>query len=450
MSGSLRLRLMLGAAALAVVFMLALQQALQRGFGLALEHAIEQRLASDVSTLISAARVEDGRLIMPEQLPDEQFHILESSKLLGYIYDRTGQLLWRSSSTSELELSYQPLYETGQGHELHRIQDQNGLPLFVYDAEIRLLGGQDAAYSIVVMQSARDHDLMLAGLRQQHYLWLGAALLVLLLLLWVGLSWGLGSLRGISRELDQVEAGTREHLSESHPRELLRLIRSVNRLLESERQQRTRYRHSLADLAHGLKTPLSLLQATSDVIARGPNDCREQVRVMNEQIDRMNQQIEYQLQRAALRRSGLVRHRVELRPLLARIQATLDKVYHDKQVALECDVPEGLMLPLEEGALLELLGNLLENAYRLCVRDVRVRATRVEGGWRLVVEDDGPGVPPEKRTLIVRRGERLDVSHPGQGLGLAIVEDILESYDGSMRVAQSGLGGARFEVALPA
>lgn len=449
MTASLRLRLMLGAAVLAVVFTLALQQGLQRGFGIALEHAIEQRLASDVSTLISAARVENGLLAMPERLHAEQFHVLESNKLLGYIYDRDGQLLWRSAATVELHLDYQPLYETGHGYELHRIQDENGMPLFVYDAEIRLLGGADVAYSIVVMQPARDYDLMLSGLRQQHYLWLGAALLGLLLLLWVGLSWGLLSLRNISLELDEVEVGKRQRLSESHPRELLRLTRSVNRLLDSERQQRVRYRHSLADLAHGLKTPLSLLQATSDVIARDLGR-REQVRVMDEQIDLMNQQIEYQLQRAALRRSGLVRHRVALQPIVNQLRATLDKVYHEKQVRLVSDVPAGLTLPLEQGALMELLGNLLENAYRLCVIDVRVQAVADTTGWRLVVEDDGPGVPPEKRALIVQRGERLDTHHSGQGLGLAIVKDILESYDGSLQVEASELGGARFEVLLPA
>lgn len=447
MTGSLRLRLMFGAAVMAVVFTLALQQGLQRGFGVAFEHAIEQRLASDVSTLVSAARVENGTLAMPERLHAEQFDILESNKLLGYIYDRDGQLLWRSAATNELRLDYQPFYETGQGYELHRIQDENGVPLFVYDAEIRLLGGADVAYSIVVMQPARDYDLMLSGLRQQHYLWLGAALLGLLLLLWVGLSWGLMSLRSVSLELDEVEAGERQRLSEAHPRELLRLTRSVNRLLDSEQQQRARYRHSLADLAHGLKTPLSLLQATSDVIARDLGR-REQVRVMDEQIDRMNQQIEYQLQRAAVRRSGLVRHRAAVKPVLAQLKATLDKVYHEKQVQLTSEVSAGLALPLEPGALLELLGNLLENAYRLCVFHIRVQAEATAAGWRLVVEDDGPGVPPGKLAVIVQRGERLDTRHPGQGLGLAIVKDILESYDGHLSVTTSELGGARFEVLL--
>jgi two-component system sensor histidine kinase PhoQ len=186
----------------------------------------------------------------------------------------------------------------------------------------------------------------------------------------------------------------------------------------------------------------------SENLADEPRN-REQVQVLQSQIERMSQQIGYQLQRASLRKSGLVRHRVQLGPLLDTLAGALDKVYRDKRVILERDFPEGLSLPLEQGALLELLGNLLENAYRLCLARVRVSARQRDGGYELRVEDDGPGIPPDQRQRILQRGERLDTQHPGQGIGTAVVMDILDSYGGSLALDDSELGGACFRIHLP-
>ncbi|MCT2377415.1 sensor histidine kinase [Pseudomonas aeruginosa] len=401
---SLRIRLMLGAAALAVLFMLALLPALQRAFGIALENTIEQRLAADVATLVSAARVEKGRLVMPEHLPVEEFNLPEA-KVLGYIYDQNGDLLWRSTSAADESINYTPRYD-GRGNEFHTTRDAKGEEFFVFDVEIDLLRGKQAAYSIVTMQSVSEFESLLKGFREQLYLWLGGALLVLLGLLWLGLTWGFRAMRGLSSELDQIESGERESLSEEHPRELLRLTHSLNRLLRSEHK----------------------------------------VRVLQGQIERMSQQIGYQLQRASLRKSGLVRHREQLAPLVETLCDALDKVYRDKRVSLQRDFSPSFSVPVERGALLELLGNLLENAYRLCLGRVRVGARLGPGYSELWVEDDGPGVPAEQRARIIRRGERADTQHPGQGIGLAVALDIIESYDGELSLDDSELGGACFRI----
>jgi two-component system sensor histidine kinase PhoQ len=259
----------------------------------------------------------------------------------------------------------------------------------------------------------------------------------------------LQALRRLSQELDEIEGGTRESLSEQHPRELLRLTGSLNRLLHSEREQRTRYRDSLDDLAHSLKTPLAVLQGVSEDMAQRPQDL-EQARVLQSQIERMSQQISYQLQRASLRKSGLVRHQVRLRPVLQSLCETLDKVYRDKRVRVSFALPEQCDVPIEQGALLELLGNLLENAYRLCLSEVRVTLDEGADGVRLCIEDDGPGVPPDQRARILQRGERLDRQHPGQGIGLAVVKDIIESYGARLTLGDSPLGGAAFRIHFPA
>ncbi|WP_394561265.1 ATP-binding protein [Aquipseudomonas alcaligenes] len=443
---SLRSRLMLGATALAVVFMLALLPVLQNTFRTALENVIEQRLAADAATLISAAQVDGTSLKMPMQLPDEEFNLLDS-KLIGLIFDRDGNLVWRSPSSGDQPIDYLPRYD-GEGHEFLRSRNAQGIEYFVYDLEVDLLRGKAAAFSIVTMQPASDYQALLNDLDRRLWLWLGGALLVLLGLLWLGLTWGFGSLRGLSRELDEVEGGKRDHLSREHPLELLRLTDSLNHLLEGERRQRERYRDSLGDLAHSLKTPLAVLQGVGETLAMSPGN-REQAQVLGNQVERMSQQVSYQLQRASLRKSGLVRHREPFGAALDTLCGALDKVYRDKRVQVIRDFPANLQVPMERDALLELLGNLLENAYRLCLGQVRVSARQDAQGYDLVVEDDGPGVPASQRERILKRGERLDSQHPGQGIGTAVVVDILDSYDGQLQLEDSALGGACFRMRLP-
>jgi two-component system sensor histidine kinase PhoQ len=444
---SLRLRLMLAAAFLAVIFALMLIPALQGAFSLALRGSIEQRLASDVTTLVSAARIEDDHLLMPTVLPGEQFN-LPGSRLIGYIYDRDGNLVWRSRAAEDEDINYLPRYD-GKGDQFSKLRDIHGEEFFVNDVEIRLLGGRNAAFSIVALLPVQEYQETISELRLRLYLSFGGALLVLLALLWLGLTWGLRALRGLSQELDEVEAGGRDSLSEKHPSELLRLTGSLNRLLSSEREQRIRYRDSLGDLAHSLKTPLAVLQGVSETIAKRPQDL-DQARILQTQIERMSQQISYQLQRASLRKSGLVRHHVALRPVVESLCNTLDKVYRDKQVNVTLALPEQSMVAMEEGALLEMLGNLLENAYRLCISEVRVSQQMSAAGNELCVEDDGPGVPQNQRARILRRGERLDRQNPGQGIGLAVVKDIIESYGARLTLDDSALGGAAFRIHFPA
>lgn len=443
---SLRMRLMLGAAVTVSLFMLALFPALQQVFTQSLEQAIEQRLAADASALISAARINNGQLQMPEKLPDEEFDILPARQL-GFIYDDKGTVLWRSRSSEDVKINYQPKYD-GHGHEFLRAKDSEGREFFIYDVEVDLLRGKSADFSIVTMQPVSDYQKMYDSLRQQLYVWLGFALLLLLGFLWLGLGWGIRSLRSLSAELDDVETGKRAALSDEHPRELLRLTRSLNRLLESERQQSERYRHSLDDLAHSLKTPLAVLQGVGEVLAARPDNA-EQAGTLLGQVNRMSQQISYQLQRASLRKSGLLRYQVKLQPLLSSLLVALDKVYRDKNVRVQQDFSAELRVPVEQGALLELLGNILENAYRLSVSEIRISAQLTENCCELIVEDDGPGVPKHQRERILQRGERLDTQYPGQGIGIAVVKDIIGSYGGEFFVEDSDLGGAQFRVVFP-
>lgn len=437
---------MLGAGAVAFVFLLGLYPALQKIFTHALEQAIEQRLAADASALVSAARVVNGRLLMPAKLPDEEFPVLPARQL-SFIYDSLGREVWRSRSAADHELLYNPRYD-GSGHIFRRIRSRQGEEFFLYDVEIDLLRGSSAAYSIITLQPVRDYMPMYLSLRHQLYLWLAGSLFVLLGFLWLGLGWGTRSLQQISYELDEVETGQRDSLSDEHPTEVLRLTRSLNRLLDNERQQSRKYKHSLDDLAHSLKTPLAVLQGVGEVLARQP-DNSEQARILQAQVGRMSQQVGYQLQRASLRKSGLLRHRVKLAPVVQTLQDALNKVYHNKQISVEQYYPAELRMPVEQGALYEMLGNLLENAYRLCLGRIRISARQTADFYELIIEDDGPGVPASQRERILQRGARLDTENPGQGIGTAVVKDIIESYDGQLQIEDSVLGGASFRIQLP-
>lgn len=443
---SLRSRLVFSAAGFAALFVLALLPALQSVFDSTLEQVVQQRLAADASTLIGAARVVEGELVMPARMPDEEFNLPEA-KLLGYVHDAEGRVLWHSRSTQDQNLNYLPHF-SGNRIDFLRIRDLNKNEYYVYDVEVNLIGEQELPLSFVTMLPSSEFAALQQDFSKRLRLWLSGGLLLLLLLLWVALTWSLRSLKGVRRELSEIEKGLRDSLGDDHPSELARLTRSLNRLLDSERLQRTRYRDSLGDLAHSLKTPLAVLQTVAENI-RAEKGQHEQSRILQDQIERMSQQIDYQLQRASLRRSGLVQYQAELAPVVSKLSEALGKVYRDKPVQLQMQISKGLKVPMEEGALLELLGNLLENAYRLCSSRIRVGALSRDGLCELWVEDDGPGVPPDQRERIIGRGERLDTSHPGQGIGLSVVKDIVASYGGELTLDDSPMGGAAFRVRLP-
>ena len=164
----------------------------------------------------------------------------------------------------------------------------------------------------------------------------------------------------------------------------------------------------------------------------------------------MNQIVSYQLQRAVTRQRGLVKHHVDVAWVAERISRTLDKVYRDKRVEFSLSVPAGCEFTGNEQDLMEVVGNLLENAYKLCLQQVRLGASVTAAGeLELVVEDDGRGVPESRRESILERGVREDSRTSGQGIGLAVTVDIVDSYGGRLEIEDSELGGALFRVSFP-
>lgn len=256
---------------------------------------------------------------------------------------------------------------------------------------------------------------------------------------------GLRPLFRLQREVGDVRRGKAERLSGDYPTELEPLAQELNALLQHNQETVERQRTHVGNLAHALKTPISVMMTEA---SQRPGPLAE---VVSRQAEVMRQQVDHHLRRArAAARTQGVGERTSVAEVLDELARTLERIFRDKGVAIDWDAPEDLFFLGERQDLLEIAGNGMENAGKWCKAKVRVRA--VEDGethLKLTVEDDGPGLPPEQREEVLRRGARLDENAPGSGLGLSIVDELARAYRGSLQLGDSALGGLALTMRLP-
>jgi len=280
--------------------------------------------------------------------------------------------------------------------------------------------------------------------------------LLLSLVVVIALGWGMRPLRQIQVQLQELEQGDRRQLEEVQPRELLGLVASLNRFITFEAAQRKRHREALDDLAHSLKTPLS-------VLGLGINDEPTDLPLLQDQVSRMQAIVDHQLSRVARvaqTESAVDRPWVRVGPVVQRLIRALSVSYADNE--FECPDCGDFALRIHEDDLLDILGNVLENACKHGARRVRVTLSGLcgpaaempnESGAThdlvLCVEDDGPGIEPSMVEAVLSRGSRLDSQAPGQGIGLAVVAQLLSAYEGSMDIQPSDLGGVAVHLHFP-
>ena len=252
-------------------------------------------------------------------------------------------------------------------------------------------------------------------------------------------------LRKMALDIKQIESGQKNKLSKNYPIELRGLSHNLNTLIETEKQQRERYHNTLADLAHSLKTPLAVIQAELES-DRGAND--KEV-LINEQSKRMQEIITHQLQRAVIATPNQLRNKISVAEPIKKINGALTKVYADKNISIEQEVATNTTFQGDQRDLMEIVGNITDNACKACNRSVEIKAHM--NGNKLIIEihDDGPGIPKEQQAHILKRGQRLDSMTSGQGIGLDVVRDIIISYEGELEIHDSPLGGALFRMVLP-
>ena len=442
---SLSQRLLLSVAVPLVLFFGFMMWVLDHGFRTLSDRALRERLDSQIIALIAAAERKRGAgYIAPLTALDSRFATPRSG-LYAQIHSTRHE--WRSPSTVGAQINFGPMLAQGDRRFFYAMAGHSRLAVESRGVSFADDPGDGGPVTFTVAVSLTPYEQQLWEFRRRMVLWFSALMLLLLATLAVLLRAVLAPVRRLEREIHEVEEGRSEVLGAGYPRELSGVARHLNALLIGERKRVARYRDTLGNLAHSLKTPLAVMRAALPASAEAP--------AIGQEIDRMSDIIEHQLKRAAASGGALLGQApVPVAPVAADLRAALLKVYRDKDLSLELAIQPDSQFVGDRADLMEMLGNLLENACKWCRQRVRLTVTvdadaSVRDNMAVTVEDDGPGITAENRARVLERGVRTDETVPGHGLGLAMVRETVELYGGSLAVDTSPLGGARFEVRLP-
>lgn len=445
---SLSSRLLLAVSLLLLVFFGATIVVLDSAFREAAVQSERDILDGQLIALLAAAdATADGRLTLPAALPEPRLGTIGSG-LYAELRETSGPVVWRSDSSLGLDIPFGPSPPAGppQFTEL-TLADRTPLMALAISVEWELANGDLKPFSFHVAESLDSMNAQIAAFRRQLFSWFAAVALIMLLAISFVMRYLLSPLRQIEDEISEIEGGRRERLSEGLPTELDSVARNMNLLIGSERGRSERYRQTLDNLAHSLKTPLAAIRA---LVSDGPpNDAAGKI---EEQVERMNDIVRYQLRKpAALVSDSFGVAKVDIAAQVDRLVSGLEKVYQSKSPSIAVDVHPDAVFRGETGDFLELAGNLVDNACKWCRQQVAVRVSVPDGGgMRLVVSDDGPGIPEEAAELLLKRGMRLDESAPGHGIGLAVAHEIATGQGGSLSIGRSeDLGGAEMTVLIP-
>ncbi len=455
---SINIRMLIAASCILAGFLSITAITLDRTYRVSTEDALKERMLIQITVLISAIEQDDQKNIrMIHALPEPRFFTPDSG-LYARIIKNSGEVVWSSPSIVGIMIPPHATVSRGE-QKFEQIVSATGKPLL--SLSIGLTWGEDDAesegYTFVVSEDLARINQQVSDFR--HNLWgsLGGVSIVLLLMLTVILHWGLAPLRRAAQQISEVEAGMHKEIRGEFPKELSGLTNNINALIRTNSEHEARYTASLGDLAHSLKTPLAVLRGAIEASRPSVEVLRK---TTEEQVQRMDQIVQYQLQRAATSGRTALTAPISPERIANQVIAALDKVYADKGVQGNLAVTAELELHIEEGDLMELLGNLVDNAYKWCQRRVDVTLSLEcqdpldeNPATRLLIEvaDDGPGISPELAEKVVQRGwrRRDEDEIDGHGLGLSLVSDIVNLYDGELQIKQSPLGGALIQIYLP-
>ncbi len=445
---SIQTRLLISFSILLFVFLGLTGTVLDRSFRNSIEAGAAERLQVQIYLLLAAAEVSDGEFYFLEDLREPRFGQL-SSGLYGFISRPSLGELWRSDSALTFNLADPQVLRQAVAvgeRRFSKTLNANQEEYFVLNYGILWEDGI-SEYNFTVMESAAPYYSEITNFRTSLWSWLGGVAVLLLLMQVFLMRWGLSPLHRMARDLKQIESGEKNHLAENYPQELQGLTNNLNLLIETERKQQDRYRTTLGNLAHSLKTPLAVIAGSMQAFSPEADDVEQQLDTVSEQLARMNQIVTYQLQRAVQSNKGLsLARQVQVKPTVTKVLDALAKVYLDKAVEVSTQLDRDAVFQGDERDLLEVLGNVLDNAFKYGRNQINISVTSVAGaaaGLQLVIEDDGPGISSEKQEYVLQRGVRVDTLVQGQGIGLAVVTDIVSSYNGTIELGSSELGGVR-------
>lgn len=433
---SLSRRILLSATLVLLIFIVGIALALDRAFYDSARLGVQDRLFAKALMLMGDAEVdESGKLDVPTNLLDAEFgHV--NSDTYAFIVDNANTIAWRSTSSLNEQIPATSSFEKGKKEFAQILIDNK--PHFIYNYSI-VWETQSGDYPLTftVITNTALFEAQIERYREDLWGWL-AVMTVLLLATQMGvLRWGLQPMRKVSTELAAIESGQQENLKGNYPSELKLLTDSINSLINHEHKQQKRYRNGLADLAHSLKTPLAVLQGA----VNSNDDEQSKHKMIQEQIQRIDNIIQYQLRRAATASSSPSLSLINLRPTVDRIVNTVEKAYRDKHPAITIEIDDTISLRIDEGDLMELLGNLVDNAFKWCRHHIDLSARCEHDQVIFQIKDDGPGIQPHEIARISQRGVRADQSTPGHGIGLAVVRDIIQVYGGEFSIENNKTNG---------
>ncbi len=450
-SYSLRSRMLAAASLVLLIFLGLMGAVLDSAFKSSAEQSVEDKLLLHVYGLLSVSDETDGDLMLAEELQEPRFNRMGSG-LKGIVLNADADELWRSTSATDLtpdEIKQLPQTLTAGAPVFGVLVDALGVQNFYLGYQVlwQTSESEQTAYRYFVVEDMEPYEAEIGAFRNNLWSWLAGVVITLVLVQTAIIRWGLKHLERLADDLKAIEDGQREHLEGNYPKEIEGVTDNLNILLANEREQREKYRTTLADLAHRLKTPMAIIKGT----AAGLSEKDTTRQSLDEQIARMDEIISYQLERAVIRSSKLVRKPIALRPLVQRLLLAIRKVYADKEIAINAEVAD-VRFSGDERDLMELLGNLLDNACKYGSSIVSLEISECEAAvnekasLQIVVEDDVSGISDKESAL--RRGARLDTHQAGQGIGLAVVAEIVARYSGTISIEESKIGGARVEVLL--
>ncbi|HTZ01376.1 MAG TPA: ATP-binding protein [Xanthobacteraceae bacterium] len=453
-ANSLALRLFIWATASTMVILIIAGVALSTLYRHAVERAFDRRLDVYLRTLVAdVASPEEGADKYPQSIGEPLFEL----PLSGWYWQVTrldtktpevhaSRSLWDANlprlpdNKSSADAEYRQGYASGPENQELRLVER--------DIDL----GADGRYLIAVAGDASEIDDETASFERTIVITFTALTLALLLTTALQVRFGLAPLARISASLAAIRSGRSERLQGEFPVEIAPLARETNALIDSNREIVERARTHVGNLAHALKTPLSVI--VNEAAARGNDPLA--VKVL-EQTDIMRDQVARQLERARLAaRSTVVGTSIDVPPVVTALARSMEKLYRERDIAIAIDVPDHARFRGEQQDLEEMVGNLVDNGCKWAQSRVAIEvmadqqhAEGTKPRVRIIVDDDGPGLSPAEREKVALRGQRLDETKPGSGLGLSIVVELANLYGGVLTLGTAPIGGLRAELALP-
>jgi signal transduction histidine kinase len=454
-ANSLALRLFLSATAWAVVILLITGIVLSSLYRQAVERAFDRRLGVYLRTLVAdVASPDEAGERFPQSLGEPLFEL----PLSGWYWQvtrldpgkndvRSSRSLWDGGLPHLQDLGVAPGVDGSRAGYVPGPEDQR---LRLVERNIDL--GDEGHYLVAVAGDAAEITDETRQFDQALVVTFSLLAVVLLLTTMFQVRFGLAPLKRITTDLAAIRAGKAEQLAGQFPEEIAPLARETNALIEANKEIVERARTHVGNLAHALKTPLSVV--VNEATARGRDPFAMKV---VEQAEIMRDQIARHLERARLAaRLTVVGSLTEVKPVVTALARTMEKIHRDKDIAIDVRVDEQAQFRGERPDLEEMIGNLVDNACKWATARVAVEVVRERPDpanetqiVRVVVDDDGRGLSPSEREQVPKRGQRLDETKPGSGLGLSIVVELAGLYGGELKLGTAPLGGLRAELVLP-